>query len=153
MSLLRYLAAGLACRWGGFPRSEKVRVVVFAVSVPLAALVAWLTATPPGGLTVSMRSLTDTRAYAGEPLRRNQSGQEDSARRATMAPAGLSAKVTFESRPTAGTSGAEPAAGGRHDARPEASTVRGKPFEDAVPRFRKDGARGDSSIAGGSSGQ
>ena len=150
MSLLRYLAAGLAHRWGEFPRSEKVRVVLFAVSVPLAGLVAWQTATPSDDLTASMRSLTDKRAYAQEPARRDElvPFDHETVGKAPGAPERPSAKVTIESRPTADAKGADSAAN-QHVMRPEASTVRGGVSGNAGPLFRKDGARGESSIAEG----
>jgi len=154
VSFLRSLAAGLAHRWGGFPRSEKVRVVLLAVSVPLTGLVAWQTAMPTDDLKASVRSLTDKRAYAQEPSRRGMlvSFDQEADGQPSAAPSGQSAKVTFESRPIADTKGAGSAVG-QHDLRPETSNQRGGSSDDAEPRFRKDGARGDGFRDGGASAQ
>ena len=141
MSLLRYLAAGLAHRWGGFPRSEHVRVAFGAVLLCVAALAASNSAASPGGpgACAVERPRQGSRASFDDPI----------AGRIATAPVESSAKVTFESRPTAGASGAAPVAVVPCDVRPEASRVRGGHSGNAVPRFRQYGARGASSKAGG----
>lgn len=141
MSLLRYLAAGLAHRWGGFPRSENVRVAVGAVLLFVAGVAAWNAAANPGG----------PGACAVERPRQGKRVSFDNPLAGPVAttPAESSAKVTFESRPTAGASGAAPVAVDPYDVRPEASIVRGGHSGNAVPRFRHYGARGASSKAGG----
>lgn len=152
MSFFRHLAACLACRWGAVPRSDKVRVGVFAVSVPLAALTAWHSAPPADPLGASMLPIAGARVHAVEPPSQRERPDslgrefdEEAAGRSGEWLGGPGAKVTIESESTAGGLGAQPGVEGQHDDRSKTFTVREKSSSDAEPLFRQDGARGESS--------
>ncbi|MFO7975988.1 MAG: hypothetical protein R6V12_15290 [Candidatus Hydrogenedentota bacterium] len=147
MSFLRYLVAGLGARWGGFPRSDKVRVAVLGITLPIAAFLAWQTALPADALK-SMRTLTDKRAFADETPGENRpaSLKEKGRGQAISAPVEPSAKVTIESRASAHPLDTDAAVSEGHSVHRETSTVRGGASDDAGPFFQN-GARGESDIA------
>jgi hypothetical protein len=153
VSFLRYLVAGLAERRGVFPRSDKGRIAVPTVVLPVAARVAWQVALPADALK-SMRLLAEKGAFVDEQRGKHQHASLDDkgSGHALGKPGEPRAKVTIEFRATARVAGADATAGSGHDVRLETSSMRGGAFHDAGPLFR-DGARGESGIASDASAQ